>query len=100
METRPRLTLNRQQLAVPPEILRTLRNVVSGDLDGLVVVDRLERTETAIADVGCERWKHRLAEVTLQADECGVSRRSECIRGHLPPSSPPRVSGAKAGIGT
>ncbi len=73
METRSRFTLDRQQLPVPPEILRTLLDFVGGDLDCLVVVDRLERTETAIADVGCERREHRLAEVTLQADECGVS---------------------------
>jgi hypothetical protein len=72
MKSGPGLTLNWQQLAVAPQILRTFRNLLRRDSNCRVVVDRFEWTETTIADVRGQRREHRLAEMTLQAEKCGL----------------------------
>src|SRR5216683_860777 len=71
MKSRPRLAGDRQQLAVPPQILRPPRNVFARQRDGRIVVHRLERAQAPIADVDGLGGKRRLAHVTLKSDECG-----------------------------
>src|ERR1700720_2553850 len=71
MKSRLRLAGDRQQLAVPPQILRPPGNVFARQPDGRVVVHRLERAQAPIADVDRLGGKRRLAHVTLQSDQCG-----------------------------
>src|SRR3984893_14117005 len=71
MKSRLWLAGNRQQLAVPPQILRPSRNVLACQRDSRIVVHRLERAQASIADVDGLGGKRRLAHVTLQSDECG-----------------------------
>src|SRR5437899_2552360 len=67
VESRSRLAGDRQQLAVAPQILRTLLNLLPRQVDRAVVVDRLQRPETLVADVGGFRGEKGLAQMTLQS---------------------------------
>ncbi len=69
MKTGLRLAGNRQQLPIAPEVLRPPLDLLPGQLDRGVVVDRLERAEAPIADVDGFGRKHGLAEMTLQSDK-------------------------------
>ncbi len=69
VESGARLAGDRKQLAVAPEILRPRFNLLARQVDGVVIVDRLERSETAVADVHRFRRKRRLAEMTLKSNQ-------------------------------
>src|SRR5215510_5281175 len=63
-----RITDDRQELAIAPEIFRPRGNRFAGQtLDHVVVVNRFEGTQTFLADVGRLRGKHRLTQMTLQS---------------------------------
>src|SRR5262249_47325260 len=51
VEAGARLTGNGQQLAIPPQVLRSPFDDLARKPDRRIVVDRLERSETVIADV-------------------------------------------------
>src|SRR5579872_7362634 len=69
IEPGARLADDRQQLAIPPQILGPPLDLLPRQPHGPIVVDRLERTEAAVADVQRLGRKRRLAQVTLQSDE-------------------------------
>src|SRR5262249_15188969 len=64
-----RLAGDRQQLTVAPHVLWPPVDVLPGQPHRRVVVDRLERPETLLADVGRFGGKGRLAQMALQSDE-------------------------------
>src|SRR5262245_8771179 len=67
-----RIADDRQELTIAPEIFRPRGNrFASQTLDDFVIVDRLEGTQTFLADVGRLRGKHRLTQMTLQSDKGG-----------------------------
>src|SRR5438093_639843 len=70
VEPRARFAGDRQQLAVPPQILRPPLDLLARQRDRAVVVHRLERSETFVADIRGFRRKRRLTEMTLQTDQC------------------------------
>src|ERR1700676_2445314 len=63
------LACNRQQLAVPPEILRPLLDLLPRHRDGGVVVYRLEWTQTFVADVQGFGRERGLTQMTLESEE-------------------------------
>ena len=69
VEPGARLPFDRQKLAVAPEILWTPLDVLAGQANRAVVVHRLERTQTPIADVNRLGGECRLTEMTLQSDQ-------------------------------
>src|ERR1700688_2897840 len=96
MKSRLRLAGDRQQLAVPPEILRPARDFLARQRDGRIVVHGLERSQAPIADVDGFGWKGSLAHVTLQSDERGHTASASLWSG-----KPLIVSGSvRTGAGT
>ena len=69
VEACARLPGNGQQLPIAPQVLRSLFDDLPRQPDRRIVVDRLERSETAIAHVEGLCGKFCLASVTLQADQ-------------------------------
>ena len=69
IESGPRLADDRQQFAIPPQVLRAALDRLARQVNRRVVVHRLERTEAPIADVQRLERKRGLAQVTLQPDE-------------------------------
>ncbi len=69
IEAGARLAGDRQQLAIAPQVLRPLLDLLARQVDGAVVVDRLERPETLVADVDRFGRKRRLTEMALQSDQ-------------------------------
>src|SRR6476659_9015871 len=69
VEAGARLTGNGQQLTIPPQILGPLFDGFARQPYRRIVVDRLERPETAIADVQGPGGKLCLAHVTLQTSQ-------------------------------
>src|SRR5262245_18426335 len=69
VEAGRRFAGNRQQFAVAPEVLGTRLYLLARQMDRVVVVHRLERSEALVADVDRRRWKGRLAQMTLQSEE-------------------------------
>src|SRR5262245_20781299 len=69
VEPGARLSRNRQQLAISPEILGPALDFFPREPDCRVVVDRLERPEAPIAHIGGLGGKHGFADMTLQSDE-------------------------------
>ena len=69
VEAGARLAGDRQQLAVAPEVLRPPLDLLAREVNGAVVVHRLERPEAAVADVDRLGRKRRLAEMTLQSNQ-------------------------------
>src|SRR6476619_7528738 len=63
------LTGNGQQLPIAPQVLRSLFDDFARQPDRRIVVNRLERSETTIANVEGLCGKICLANVTLQADQ-------------------------------
>src|SRR5688572_2172275 len=70
IEAGPGLAVDRQQLAIAPEVLRTRFDRRAADVgpDLVVVIDDFERSEAFVADPERLRGEHRLAQVTLQSD--------------------------------
>src|SRR5438093_3394420 len=69
MKSGTRLSGDRQEFAVPPQVLRSRGNLGARQPHCVVVVDRFERTKTLIADVNRLRRKICSAQVTLQAEK-------------------------------
>jgi len=59
-----------EQFPISPEVLRAPFDFLPGDLDGGVIVDRLQRAQAFLARPQRLGWKLRLTQVTLQADKC------------------------------
>src|SRR4051812_33041316 len=83
VESRARLTGNRQQLAITPEIFRTTFDFVPRDLDCVVIVVRLERAQTFLADVQRFGREFRLTQMTLQTEKCAHAVSLICRNWHL-----------------
>src|SRR5207248_3999512 len=60
MEPGERLAGDRQQLAVAPEVLGPLLDLLARDVDRAVVVDRFEGPEALVADVRSEEHTSEL----------------------------------------
>ncbi len=73
VESGQRLAGDRQQFAVAPDVARPRRDVLARERGArlLVVVDRLERAEALVTDVGGFRGKRGVAHVALQTEQCG-----------------------------
>src|SRR5262245_23797237 len=69
MEAGPRLTGNRQQFPIAPEVLRPALDLVAGQRNSRIVVHRFERPQAPLAYVGGLCRRRCLAHVTLQSDE-------------------------------
>ena len=69
MKTGARLAGDRQQLAIAPEVLRPLFDLLAREPHGAVVVYRRQRTEAPIADIQRLSRKGGLAQMTLQSDQ-------------------------------
>src|SRR5262249_17515485 len=69
VESRARLARYRQQLAIPPQVLRPPRDLIARQRNRAVVVRRLERPETFVADVSGVCRERRLAQMALQSDQ-------------------------------
>ena len=79
VETGERLAGDRQQLAVAPQVLRPLLNLLARDVDGFVVVDGLERPQAFVADVYRFGREQGLAEMTLQTRQGAADRTGICM---------------------
>jgi len=96
VEAGERFAGDREQLPIPPQILRAPFDLVACDVHGGVVVDRLERAEALVADVDRLSRKPGVTQMTLEPDERVRGwPRGGCQRFLISPS---RL--AKAGIGT
>jgi hypothetical protein len=69
IEARAGLARDRQDLAVPPEVLRPPLDLLAGHPDGRIVVDRLQGAQTFLADPQGLGGKSGFTQMTLQSDE-------------------------------
>ena len=95
IEAGARLAVDRQQLAVAPQVLRARLDLRAAHVlpDLVVVVDDFERSQTFVAHPQRLCRKHRLAQVTLQSGY--VSHISSTYPTPAPPSGAARETAAR-----
>ena len=87
IEAGARLAVDRQQLAIAPQVLRARLDLRAAHVapDLVVVVDDFERSETLVAHPQRLCRKHRLAQVTLQSGYVShISFIGPAEAGHVP----------------